>query len=94
MIVINNTKYACSACIKGHRSSQCKHTDRRLWAIRKKGRPISQCERCREQRRKNRIHQKCLCPKLLPLLMPTENSSFYKEELVKSSVMAIESMLI
>ncbi|KAI8071572.1 copper fist DNA binding domain-containing protein [Gongronella butleri] len=61
MIVINNVKFACSACIKGHRSSLCKHTERTLFPIRRKGRPISQCDTCREQRRKFRVHQKCNC---------------------------------
>ncbi|ORX56751.1 hypothetical protein DM01DRAFT_1303029 [Hesseltinella vesiculosa] len=49
------------ACIRGHRSSLCKHVERPLFPIRRKGRPVSQCESCREQRRKFRIHQKCTC---------------------------------
>ncbi|KAI9311484.1 copper fist DNA binding domain-containing protein [Dichotomocladium elegans] len=61
MIVINSVKYACKTCIKGHRSSQCSHTDRPLLPIRRKGRPVTQCERCREQRLKHSIHQKCSC---------------------------------
>ncbi|KAL0091397.1 hypothetical protein F4703DRAFT_1838950 [Phycomyces blakesleeanus] len=48
---------------KGHRSSQCCHTDRHLLPIRRKGRPASQCEKCREQRQKKSIHQKCACHK-------------------------------
>ncbi|KAI9307629.1 hypothetical protein BJ944DRAFT_150037, partial [Cunninghamella echinulata] len=62
MILINNIKYACT-CNKntGHRSTRCKHTERNLLPIRKKGRPISQCSKCREEREKHRIHQKCLC---------------------------------
>ncbi|CAO3613651.1 unnamed protein product [Cunninghamella echinulata] len=60
MILINNIKYACTSCVKGHRSTRCKHTERNLLPIRKKGRPISQCNKCREERQKYRIHQKCL----------------------------------
>ncbi|CDH55116.1 predicted protein [Lichtheimia corymbifera JMRC:FSU:9682] len=63
MIVINGTKYSCKSCIRGHRSSRCHHTDRLLVQVRKKGRPITQCERCREQREKHSIHQKCSCKK-------------------------------
>ncbi|ORZ12421.1 copper fist DNA binding domain-domain-containing protein [Absidia repens] len=79
MILINNIKYACAVCIKGHRSSQCSHTDRRLSAIRRKGRPISQCDQCREQRKKYRIHQKCTCPKILPVLVKASSSSSYQK---------------
>lgn len=48
-------------CIKGHRSSSCKHTDRPLFEIKKKGRPITQCEHCRELRKTRQIHVKCVC---------------------------------
>ena len=49
------------SCIKGHRSSSCAHTDRPLYEIKKKGRPVSQCERCRELRSTKRVHSKCTC---------------------------------
>jgi hypothetical protein len=49
------------ACIKGHRSSACKHTDRPLFEIKKKGRPITQCEHCRELRKTKQVHVKCMC---------------------------------
>jgi hypothetical protein len=29
--------------------------------VKRKGRPISQCDECREQRKKRQIHQKCVC---------------------------------
>ena len=48
-------------CIKGHRSSSCKHTDRPLFEIKKKGRPVTQCEHCRELRKTRQIHVKCVC---------------------------------
>ncbi|KAJ3759965.1 transcription factor, partial [Lentinula raphanica] len=50
-------------CIKGHRSSGCKHTDRALYEIKKKGRPVTQCEQCRELRKTKQVHVKCICPK-------------------------------
>ncbi|EUC65496.1 copper-fist-domain protein, putative, partial [Rhizoctonia solani AG-3 Rhs1AP] len=63
MILIDNQKFACSACINGHRSSSCHHTDRPLFEIKKKGRPVSQCARCRELRKTRSYHSKCLCEK-------------------------------
>ncbi|KAI8875451.1 copper-fist-domain-containing protein [Backusella circina FSU 941] len=63
MIVIDNKKFACHSCIKGHRSSRCGHLERTLIAVRKKGRPLTQCDQCREQRKNKKIHQKCICPK-------------------------------
>lgn len=49
------------SCIKGHRSSSCTHTERPLYEIKKKGRPVSQCERCRQLRNTKRVHSKCTC---------------------------------
>ena len=49
------------SCIKGHRSSSCHHSDRPLFEIKKKGRPVSQCEKCRELRQSKKIHSKCTC---------------------------------
>ncbi|KAI0369962.1 hypothetical protein BV20DRAFT_967322 [Pilatotrama ljubarskyi] len=61
MVYVNDKKFACESCIKGHRSSNCQHTDRPLFEIKKKGRPVSQCERCRELRKTKRMHSKCTC---------------------------------
>ncbi|KAI8333748.1 hypothetical protein BD560DRAFT_414859, partial [Blakeslea trispora] len=47
----------------GHRSSRCQHTERHLMIVKRKGRPISQCEGCRELRKVKQIHQKCLFQK-------------------------------
>ncbi|KAI8993416.1 hypothetical protein BDB01DRAFT_847299 [Pilobolus umbonatus] len=58
---INGLKYACSTCIKGHRSSHCNHVDRPLFEIRKKGRPVTQCTYCRDLRKTKQIHIKCTC---------------------------------
>lgn len=49
------------SCIKGHRSSSCNHTDRPLFEIRKKGRPATQCDACRDLRRTKKLHVKCVC---------------------------------
>jgi len=61
MILIEGKKFACDTCIKGHRSSACKHTDRPLFEIQKKGRPITQCSHCRELRKTKQVHVKCQC---------------------------------
>ncbi|TEB34321.1 hypothetical protein FA13DRAFT_1626212, partial [Coprinellus micaceus] len=49
------------ACIKGHRSSTCKHFDRPLVEVKKKGRPATQCNHCRELRKVKQVHVKCAC---------------------------------
>ncbi|RXW16579.1 hypothetical protein EST38_g9276 [Candolleomyces aberdarensis] len=60
-VYVNNKKFACESCIKGHRSSSCHHTDRPLFEIKKKGRPVSQCTKCRELRQSKKVHSKCTC---------------------------------
>ncbi|KAF7795226.1 hypothetical protein EIP86_006376 [Pleurotus ostreatoroseus] len=42
MVFVNDQKFACESCIKGHRSSSCTHNDRPLFEVKKKGRPVSQ----------------------------------------------------
>ncbi|RUS14842.1 hypothetical protein BC938DRAFT_477181 [Jimgerdemannia flammicorona] len=61
MVFLNGVKYACATCIKGHRSSQCQHSERPLFEIKKKGRPITQCSHCRELRKTKQVHVKCMC---------------------------------
>ncbi|KAI0795581.1 copper fist DNA binding domain-containing protein [Abortiporus biennis] len=61
MVFVGDKKYACETCIKGHRSSSCKHTDRPLFEIKKKGRPVTQCDHCRELRKTKQVHVKCVC---------------------------------
>lgn len=39
MILIDDQKYACLECIRGHRSSSCRHHRRPLLQVRTKGRP-------------------------------------------------------
>ncbi|THH09409.1 hypothetical protein EW145_g2038 [Phellinidium pouzarii] len=62
------------SCIKGHRSSSCHHNDRPLFEIKKKGRPVSQCEKCREARQARRIHAKCACETERAAAVPAEES--------------------
>ncbi|PGH14254.1 hypothetical protein AJ80_05994 [Polytolypa hystricis UAMH7299] len=60
-MLINGEKWACDACIRGHRVSSCQHTDRPLSHIKKKGRPVSQCPHCRQARKSRTSHVKCQC---------------------------------
>ncbi|KAI3661163.1 hypothetical protein MP638_005600 [Amoeboaphelidium occidentale] len=46
-IVIDGQKYACEACVRGHRTSSCTHKDRTLVKILPKGRPRTSCQSCR-----------------------------------------------
>lgn len=61
MVWVNGSKFACGTCIKGHRSSTCTHTDRELIEIKKKGRPPSQCQHCRQLRQAKGVHSRCVC---------------------------------
>ncbi|KAJ7430420.1 transcription factor [Mycena galericulata] len=74
MVLISSKKYACETCIKGHRSSACKHTDRPLFEIKKKGRPVTQCEHCRELRKTKQVHVKCICEGREPPSPPPPNA--------------------
>ncbi|KAJ9389135.1 hypothetical protein DTO063F5_2295 [Paecilomyces variotii] len=46
-MIIDGQKWACEACLRGHRVSTCKHHDRPLIRINKKGRPFAVCSICR-----------------------------------------------
>ncbi|KAI8381311.1 copper fist DNA binding domain-containing protein [Radiomyces spectabilis] len=91
MIIIDNVKYACITCIKGHRSSQCTHKDRQLLPIRPKGRPVSQCERCREQRLSSKVHQKCVCSRKKTAI---DKKTLRKKPFSARQMMAIEALLL
>ncbi|KAI1451539.1 hypothetical protein F4805DRAFT_471571 [Annulohypoxylon moriforme] len=60
-MLIDGEKYACEACVRGHRVSNCQHSDRPLQHINKKGRPVSQCQHCRAMRKSRSSHVKCDC---------------------------------
>lgn len=47
MVFINEVKYACDRCIRGHRVSGCSHTNATLKRIKRKGRPTGLCSACR-----------------------------------------------
>lgn len=61
MVLINDKKFSCATCIKGHRSSSCTHTERPLYEIKRKGRPVTQCEHCRNLRKTKQLHVRCEC---------------------------------
>ncbi|KAJ9642251.1 hypothetical protein H2204_002620 [Knufia peltigerae] len=60
-MLINGEKFACEACVRGHRVSSCHHQDRPLVHVNKKGRPVSQCQHCRGLRKARAQHVKCEC---------------------------------
>ncbi|ELR08097.1 hypothetical protein VC83_01625 [Pseudogymnoascus destructans] len=60
-MLIAGEKFACDACVRGHRVSNCQHADRALQHIAKKGRPVSQCTHCRTLRKSRSAHVKCDC---------------------------------
>lgn len=60
-MLIDGEKWACEACVRGHRVSNCQHSDRPLQHINKKGRPVSQCQHCRAMRKSRASHVKCDC---------------------------------
>jgi hypothetical protein len=47
--------------VRGHRVSNCQHSDRPLQHINKKGRPVSQCQHCRTLRKSRSAHVRCDC---------------------------------
>ncbi|EMR08215.1 hypothetical protein PNEG_03384 [Pneumocystis murina B123] len=61
MVYINDIKYACSSCIRGHRSSLCDHENRQLFEIKRKGRPVSQCVQMPSERTKKTSRTRCVC---------------------------------
>ncbi|KAH9827825.1 Copper resistance protein [Teratosphaeria destructans] len=61
VIKADGSKWACQSCLKGHRVSGCTHTDRELTLVPKKGRPVTQCQHCRQERKKRSAHVGCDC---------------------------------
>ncbi|KAL5628938.1 hypothetical protein BROUX41_002329 [Berkeleyomyces rouxiae] len=60
-MLVDGQKFACDACIRGHRVSSCQHHDRDLRPINRKGRPVTQCSECRHNRKARAAHVKCDC---------------------------------
>ena len=56
-----DVRWACQSCLKGHRVSGCTHVDRDLTLVPKKGRPVTQCQHCRQERKKRSAHVSCDC---------------------------------
>ncbi|KAL1982916.1 hypothetical protein VTN96DRAFT_768 [Rasamsonia emersonii] len=57
-MLIDGEKWACEACVRGHRVSSCRHHDRPLIRINKKGRPFSVCRLCRGPCKAREEHSK------------------------------------
>ena len=72
---INSVKYACQNCIRGHRSTNCHHTERPLFEIKKKGRPVSQCPHCRQLRKIRDNHARCECASRVLRMSPDGDKS-------------------
>ncbi|KAI9676737.1 MAG: hypothetical protein M1829_002831 [Trizodia sp. TS-e1964] len=60
-MIIGGEKWACDACVRGHRVSNCQHSSRNLQHVNKKGRPVTQCAHCRTLRKSRSAHIKCDC---------------------------------
>lgn len=61
MVLINNVKYACERCIRGHRVTTCNHTDQPLMMIKPKGRPSTTCDHCKELRKNKNANPSGVC---------------------------------
>ncbi|QLL31723.1 hypothetical protein HG536_0B05890 [Torulaspora globosa] len=61
MVLINNVKYACERCIRGHRVTTCNHTDQPLMMIKPKGRPSTTCDHCKELRKNKKANPTGVC---------------------------------
>ncbi|KAE8386663.1 copper fist DNA binding domain-containing protein [Aspergillus alliaceus] len=68
-MLIDGEKWACEACVRGHRVTTCKHHDRPLIRINRKGRPFSTCSVCNNT----------------PCPTPEEHSKLKREAEAKSS---------
>ncbi|KHC74646.1 hypothetical protein MGI_01316 [Candida albicans P75016] len=62
-MLIKGVKYACERCIRGHRVTTCTHSNEPLTMIKPKGRPVTQCQHCRENRKSKNLHVTCSCGK-------------------------------
>ncbi|KAI9637586.1 uncharacterized protein MKK02DRAFT_9645, partial [Dioszegia hungarica] len=90
MVLINEKKFACATCIKGHRVSGCTHTDRPLFEIKKKGRPSTQCKCCKDKRKSNSVHNACVCGDSAPVAPPPDHHA--ESSRASGSTTPIEAM--
>ncbi|GAA5911336.1 copper fist DNA-binding domain-containing protein [Sporobolomyces salmoneus] len=58
-MLIEGIKFSCASCIKGHRQASCAHGDRELFEVKKRGRPVTACETCRQSRKESNSHKTC-----------------------------------
>jgi len=59
VVMIDGKNYACAACIRGHRTGRCQHSNRTLLELRKPGRPVAQCASCQRRRKLDGYHGRC-----------------------------------
>ncbi|KWU43848.1 hypothetical protein RHOSPDRAFT_18901, partial [Rhodotorula sp. JG-1b] len=59
LIYEGGLQYSCDACTRGHRQNSCKHADRPLHEVPKRGRPPTACAECRELRKTTNSHRTC-----------------------------------
>ncbi|KAL4885782.1 copper fist DNA binding domain-containing protein [Aspergillus karnatakaensis] len=62
-------KWSCEPCLRGHRSSKCRHFDRLMIKVPKSGRPLKECPH-------SRIH--CGCRKSYAIVAPLPESAVSK----------------
>ncbi|PON30537.1 hypothetical protein TGAM01_v200977 [Trichoderma gamsii] len=97
-MLIDGEKYACEACVRGHRVSNCQHANRPLQHINKKGRPVSQCAHCRSMRKSRSAHIKCDCgektSKCIHLQPPAEGHVGESTEYERPSCQGLTSKLL
>ena len=95
MVLVNEKKFACATCIKGHRVSGCTHTDRPLFEVKKKGRPATQCQCCKD-RRKASGTSGAVHTKVSPVLafLVSHDVSARRRVLINSASAVIRSLLL
>lgn len=82
MIYINDIKYACSSCIRGHRSSHCYHENRELFEIKRKGRPVSQCVQIASEHSRKSLRERCI---YRPRIVKTNTPLDFKKIVYKTT---------
>lgn len=61
MVLINDVKYACQRCIRGHRVSRCSHLDKTLIMVKRKGRPTMQKSGTSKNASQGKRNDPCTC---------------------------------
>ncbi|GAA5990435.1 hypothetical protein JCM10908_007371 [Rhodotorula pacifica] len=91
-MLIDGVKFSCDACTRGHRQNSCKHADRPLHEVPKRGRPPTACAECRELRKNTNTHRTCSHrkesddgPDILLKTLPNGAADLASVELVRRS---------